>query len=168
MYTINTISDLHRLPLPDCSVLGPIHTTTLHPEVQKAIHDQYDVNVTMASIFYRAVINGKTYHSKEYTRTKVRNSYTVSYIDNGIPKYGFIQYFLSLPSFSVAVITPLTPTSHYCYPQQLSILCKCLIPVCTESSVAIACTKSLLNKCVCIDLCTAMFIAKLPNQLYYD
>ena len=107
--------------------------------LQQFIHnaqDKYHIDVRVASMLYRAVIKGKTYHSKAYQRTKVRNSYSISYIDDDAQKYGFIHYFLSLTSFSIAVITSLT--------QNLSVLCKCLVPVVIESSVVIV-SKSLLN-----------------------
>ena len=92
-----------------------------------------------------------------------KSYYTVSYVDNSVPKYGFIRYYLN-----VAVIAPLTPTSHYCYAEQLSVLYKRLLPVRMASSVVVVCTKSLLNKSVCVDLSSTKFISELPNQLYFD
>ena len=82
--------------------------------------------------------------------------------------FGFINYFLSLSSSSVAVVTPLTPNSTYCYPHQLNVLRQCIIPVSVESSVVVVPAKCILYKCVCIEFGDVTFVAKLPNQLYGD
>ena len=100
----------------------------------------FNVDLEVASVFERAIIQGEVYHSNCYHRTQVRNSYTVEYTDGDI---GFINF---LESSTVVVITPLIPTSNSCYPQCLSVLSKCIVPV-----TAVA-AKYILHKCVCIGL----------------
>ncbi len=113
-----------RISLSNCSIIGQSHSTALHLDVRTAICDKYGHDVAVASFFHRAVINRDTYYSQAYQR---RNSYTVSYVDGGTVKYGFIQHFLSFSFECVAVIKPLIPTT--CYPQQLHPLQKCVVPV---------------------------------------
>ena len=55
---------------------------------------------------------------------------------------------LSISSHSVAIITPLTPNSSYCYPHHLDVLRQCVIPVSVESPVVCVPTKYILHKCV--------------------
>ena len=51
---------------------------------------------------------------------------------------------------TVVVITPLIPTSNSCYPQCLSVLSKCIVPVSVGSAVTAVAAKYILHKCVCI------------------
>ena len=136
--------------------------------MKQCILSYFNVHIGTASAFYRAKISGKTYYSRLYIRTDKRNSYTIGYVDCGQHKFGFINYFISLSSCSVAVVTPLTPNSSYCYPQQLRVLHQCIIPVSVEQSVVIVPTQCIMYKCVCIDSCGVTFLARLPNQLCID
>ena len=137
--------------------------------MQRAIYSLFKITLETASAFYRAIVNKETYYSKLYRRAKVRNSYTVAYVDGDTQKYGFIEYFLSLPSHTAVVITPLTPTSDYCYPEHVrTLLCRKIIPVSVHSSFSVISSVSLLYKCVCIALPGGTFIAKLPNPVHTD
>ena len=84
--------------------------------------------------------------------------------------YGLIQYFLSLSQFSVAVIyvTPLTPSSNYCFPAQLHVLKDLIVPVVVESSVVVISVDCLLYKCVFISVSDSVFIVNPPNLLLHD
>lgn len=154
--------------LSGCAAIGPIYTIHLEPGLRRAVQEQFQIEIEMASTFYRAMIQGKTYYSKSYTRAKTRNSYTVQYTDNGVQKFGFINYFLSVSSLCVAVVTPLTPTSSYCFPPVLSILCDRIIPVSVESSTVLVSTNCLSCMCVCISVGGAVSVARSPNQLYCE
>ncbi len=145
--------------LPACSAFAD--------DVREAIYRTHAIDVPKGTIFFRAVVGRSTYYSLQYGRT-TRNSYTVCYIDNGVEKFGFIRYFVCLQSTSLAVITPLTPTCNYCYPQTISVLCERVIPVVVQSSFVAMSVKCLLYKCVYIDFGSSKFIAKLPNQIYDD
>ena len=55
---------------------------------------------------------------------------TVCYQDeSGGCNFGLVQYFLSLRNTTVAVITPLTATTEYCYSIQLRELQCSIIPI---------------------------------------
>ena len=45
--------------------------------------------------FKRIKLRGQVFHSTEYTRVKIRNSYTINYKENGNIKFGLVNYFLS-------------------------------------------------------------------------
>lgn len=98
----------------------------------------------------RASISKVEYYSEEYRRLKTRNSYTICYAsdEDDAVRYGHVQYFLSLTHQTVAVIHPLTPTSDFCYPQQLSELRQCIVLVSVESSICVISVQSVLSKCV--------------------
>ena len=157
-----------RIVLSDCTVLGPLRTITLEPDVRRAVHQMYNFDIALASAFDRAVIKGETFYSTSYNRSKLRNSYTAEYIDNNIKRLCFINYFVSLPSCTIVVITPLSPTLDHCYPNNLEVLCKNIVPIHVEASIAIISSKCLLRKCVCVSFCGRIFITKPPNPLRYD
>ena len=111
IYSVATHIFHYRVALSDCSVLGSVRTVVLESAVRRAILHRFNIDVAVTSAFDRAVIRGKTYHSKCYRRTSVRNSYTVEYKDGDIQKFGYINFFVSLASSTIALITPLIPTS---------------------------------------------------------
>lgn len=98
-----------------------------------------------------------------------QNSYTVSYTGDGIVGYVYIQYFLSLSMFFVAVITPLVRSSHS-FPSQLRGLHDSFHPVITGSSLSLVPVVNLLNKCTCtcIDIGDTVILAEPTNHLHFD
>ena len=100
-----SIHSFHRL------LLTAVKTIHLQLPVQLEISRTFNISQETASVFYRAIIKGETYYSRAYERAKVRNSYTIEYIDSdGRQKFGYIEYFVSLTSHTAIVITPLIPT----------------------------------------------------------
>ena len=85
------------------------------------------------------------YYTSSYRRTKTRNSFTAEYLHGDSSKFGFINQF---KYFAVAVLTPLIPTSLFCYPASLGVLCKRIVPVSVESSFVLIPAQSLVCKCV--------------------
>lgn len=126
------------------------------------------MNLETGRKFLRAHIKGRVYHSMEYRRMKKRNSYTVCYSTDDVEKFGFVRYFISLSGSTVAVLSRLVPSSHYCYPPELSILQSRVIPVTAADDIDIISVSFIVSKCVVIDLDGSMYIARLPNNLYAD
>lgn len=150
-------------------MVGTIKVVQLKPDVREMISRKHGVTVSSASHFSRAIINDTEYHSLAYSRLTTRNSYTVCYKEMETTRYGFIQYFISLPNHCVAVIKPLSSTSLYCYPRTLGILRSRIIPVRQESLVNIVSVKLLVSKCVCVNFSAAeMYIAVMPNVIADD
>lgn len=159
---------VHRCTLSDCSPIGALSKIILNVELSQAIYDQFSIHLTMGTVFERAVVNHVTYYSQAYRRTKKRNSYTVAFKDGEVIKFGFIQRYISLSSFTVAVITPLIPTDSYCYSRHLPMLRNYLIPVVTLSSVAVVAVSSFIHKLVCINIDSSLYVARQPNSYYFD
>ena len=102
---------------------------------------------------------------------KTRNNFTVCYRDErGGHKFGLVQYFLSLQDTTVAVITPLTATTEYCYPIQLRELQHCIVPVKIEPLMVVVPVSSFLFKCVYMDSCDpdVKYVAVPPYVQIYD
>ena len=158
-----------RIVLSDCRVTGGVKTVQLNLEVIEMLQRKFSINIDVASQFTRAVINGREYYSQAYPRVTKRNSYTVCYKEGGATRYGLIKYFLSLPSQSVAVINVLTPTPAFCYPQRLTDLQSRIVPVKVESSTDIVLVRSLMCKCVYINLSsTSKYVSVLANCITDD
>ena len=99
------------------------------------------------------------YHSLEYERVKKRNSYTIVYTKDGDERYGLIRCFLSLPTGTFAVLSPLKSSSNFIYPTQLSILRSRVIPFISEVNIIVIRVSCVVSKCVyvnlpgCMDVC---------------
>ena len=142
--------------------------TILDPVVKQAINTNFRANINIGTVITRAIINGTTYYSQLYHRVTKRNSYSVAYLSDGIFKFGFIEYFVSLYSLTIAVITPLTLTDSYCYPSKLQVLRSFSFPVLLTSSTDVVPVRNLLYKCVCINADgSSMYIVRQPNKFYY-
>lgn len=141
---------------------------TLQPHVRQAVFQKLNIDVETASVFTRAIVKKETYYSRCYYWTKMRNSYTVEYMDNGVQRFGFINFFISLQSLTIVVLTPLIRTSSFCYPNILTSLSSRIIPVCVDLSTTVILAECLVQKCVCIDFGGATYIAKPPNSVYSD
>ena len=129
------------------------------------VKDAIGMNVEQASMFMKAKVNKEVYYSQRYDRLKSRNSFTVCYEEDNAEKYGLIQYFLSIPGQTVAIVVPLiiTPPPHY--PSQLDILNKRIIPVVLSSTICAVPIKALVCKCVYVHCGSGMFIVRKPNLL---
>ena len=103
----------HCRQLSDCVPLGHCSLTTLAAGLRQEIQSQFQIDVHSGTSFSRVKLKGTIYHSQAYQRTKHRNSYSVAYTDNDIVKFGFVRFYLSLQTFTVAVITPLVPADHH-------------------------------------------------------
>ena len=59
-------------------------------------------------VFYHLLRKGETFYSKEYRRTKKRNSYTIVVHSDDVISYGYIMYFVNINS-PFAVVQRLVP-----------------------------------------------------------
>ena len=165
--TIMLTNWTHRLQLSDCLPIGATEVIQLSPEMTRAIQKTTDSNVVMATTFCRATVQGETFYSKSYQRSTARNNYTVSYYTgDGTVGYGYIQYFLSLTTFSVAVITPLIRSSHS-FPSQLLGLHDCFHPVITGSSLNVVPVVNLLHKFNVYVLILVILYSWLNHQIIF-
>lgn len=159
---------VYRSTLSDCSPIGALSKVNLDVELGQAIYGRFGQHFTVGTVFERAVVDRVTYYSQAYHRTKTRNSYTAAFKDGEVVKFGFIQRYISLSSFTVAVVTPLVPTDNFCYSRQLPLLRNYLIPVVALSSVVIVPVSSILHKLVCVNIDSSLYLARQPNSFYFD
>ena len=159
-----------RVTLPDCVAIGGLSTVMMDDTIKRIIQDvRPGPSSDRATRFLRARVKGTVYHSELYSRMKTRNSYTVCYRkDDGSENFGSVQYYLSLSSTTVVVITPLTQTHIHNFPRQLQELDTSIVSVKKESSPTVVPVGSFLFKCVCVDCYDAIYIAKPPYSVMYD
>lgn len=67
----------------------------------------------MKDFVQRIIFNNQTIYSKDYTRMKKRNSYTVKFISSeGSTQFGFIQSFVRVKKFFGAIVQPFEVVSR--------------------------------------------------------
>ena len=159
-----------RVTLPDCVAIGGLSTVMMDDTIKILIQDlRPGSSSDRATWFLRAGVKDTVYYSELYSRMKTINSYTICYRkDDGSENYGSVQYCLSLSSTTVAVITPLTQTHIHNFPRQLQELDSSIVSVKKESSPSVVPVGSVLFKCVCVDCCDVIYIAKPPYLEMYD
>lgn len=143
--------------------------------------------------FKRIKKNNKIFHSLEYTRVRVRNSYTVKYVSKfGTISYGMIKYFTQcqhlqgqyiLGEFEVydqvhtlAIVIPLTrnhaqefqfPHDDVTDQQLMEHIAICNTPNYESYSVAIP-VKDIIDLCVMINGANVCYLTTVPNNLEKD
>ena len=161
----------YRIELTDCYAIGRLYTVRLDDEIRRLIEEKFGggSSTTMASRFLRACVRKTEFYSQQYTRMKSRNSYAICYRgEDGVEKFGLVQYYLSLSHTSVAVIIALKPISHHCFPHHLRELKKSIITVNKELSLSVIPISSFLFKCVYVNSCGVDYITKPPYLQLYD
>lgn len=157
----------HCRQLSDCIPLGNCTLTTLASGLRQEIQSRFHIDVHSGTMFSWVMLKGTIYHSQAYQRTKHRNSYTVAYTDNDIVKLGFIRFYLSLRTFTVAIITPLIPADHHCCSTKLTVLSENLVPVISGTTTVVVPVTSLMEKYICIPIDGKIYLAKQPNPFFY-
>ena len=150
--------------------IGRLYTAVVDDRVMRLVRSFEPMcSSNTASRFLRARVGKTVYHSQMYTRTKTRNSYTVCYkSEDGIERFGLVQYYLSLTNTTVAVVTPLTPAHCHNFPSQLRELDDCIVSVNKELSIGVIPVRSFLYKCIYIDSCDVSYVAKPPYLELHD
>lgn len=114
--------------------------------------------------FYRLQIAHQIYFSVQYGRVRKCNSYTVSYTKDHITKCGFVQYYIFAQECTFAFVQVLRPLSTFREHFQVStdcfenITCK-LFPVALDQSYEVIPVADIVEKCMCIDVGSRMYVA---------
>ena len=158
-----------RLVLSDCKVIGSVNVTEISPEVKQQLHRLHGVYYNTASLFERAKIGREVIYSRRYSRATKRNSFAIEYVHNGTHKFGFVEYFLSLPSSTFIVVTPLLvhSSSSHTSPQHFYILNNFLISVTPQSCIDVIPTKAVLHKVIHVNTHSVSYVARLSHHLCY-
>ena len=126
---------------------------------------------------YRAEVRGVEYYSRAYQRVKKRNSYTISYSDNGTKKFAFIEYFVHLQQRVIAVLKPLSPLQVTCkdhFGLTTAVLDSSVFitPVNIENTIEICFAEDISAKCLFLDFqvgCTHYaYVAQFPSTISFD
>ena len=126
--------------------------------------------------FYRMIIKNTLYYSVKYKRVKIRNSYTVVYIDSddGKEHFGKIVFFLQLYMGNFAVLLspdplPVTCQAHFGLAHTALDLVHRLIPV--NDCGCLKCVPAFAIVCKCVYIAIdgiQTYVVTFPNQLLSD
>ena len=125
--------------------------------------------------FYRATIRRTLLFSKQYSRVKTRNSYTVSYRGERNPEsilWGQIQYFISTRGIAFAIMKQFTEDIScqriFRLPNSVSALDGRIVPVKESGSIGLVLLDKIIQKCVFVDCLSHAFVCNPPNFLIHD
>lgn len=136
-------------------------------------------------IFKRFKKGNRIFHSLEYTRVRVRNSFTIRYqLGHGIVKFGMVRLYVLYHSMSkqrdytLAIVNPLNVNNDdaFCFPRDdvtdqelMEHVFVCNTPDYNTQSVAIP-VEDIIDLCVMIPLNgkPVCYVAMIPNMLEKD
>lgn len=124
--------------------------------------------------FHRIMKENSVFFSAGYSRVRVRNSYTVEYVDDDDIKIGKILYYVHVITVTFAVIRELLPVfgvSNYFNLSNDSLdclHCSRILPISSEESISFVPVKDITKKIVFMNFGTKMYIATFPNNLTHD
>ena len=107
----NVFLILYRLqksvtPFTNCFSIGKLHVLT---DTDVPSNFVLPCSLSECKKFFRASVNNIILHSRQYSKVKSRNTYTISYSnpESGTTAYGQIEYFFSTTTSVFAVIQEL-------------------------------------------------------------
>lgn len=112
------------------------------------ICQHFDTTVAIVPVFHRLLRDGEVFFGQQYTRVKVRNSYTVLYADNdkGL-SYGQILYFVYVNDTAAAMMKMLNTLQV----PDIFLPTKSIIPVQITSDIKLIDVDNIKEKCVFVD-----------------
>lgn len=79
-----------------CYLIGIGKHQKVSGEMAIVLRDVISASAMTTFLFHRALIHGRIYHSKCYGRVHQRNSYTVTFQEEGSLSYGQIECFIKV------------------------------------------------------------------------
>ena len=166
----------------DCYVLGRVFNATLASldinRLNAALEklNKHPISTSQeVQKFYRVVVEKNVFFSKEYTRVKARNSFTVEYIHLGTLRIGIILYFIFISGCTFACITELQRISNISDYFDLStdclnaLHCSGVIPVVpvvpVEDSIVFVPVRNLYKKAVFIQCDVKLYVGTFPSGI---
>lgn len=127
-------------------------------ELEQVVAEQ--LGVATAPVFYRLLKRSKIFYSKNYKRTKKRNSYTVMYRDG----FGQVLYFINLTDKTIAVVQKLDISLDVRF-----VLHKSTLYASSTTTITLVPVEHLLEKCVFMGINAAeQYIARIPSHIVMD
>ena len=146
-------------------LLGSMQTKALPQSVADLASDIFGPNVSRVSSFLRLQRNSEVFYSKEYTRVKIRNSYTISYHGGGELCFGQILYFILVEKKAAAVISVLKALP---IPPEFTP-CKFIVPVETTSCMEVVDVCDIVSKCIFVEVSVSTsYVVTFPSSVTID
>ena len=174
----HTVTDCVAGQQQHCCMVGNPFCDQLSDEVLQVVnlrmseHDLPAVGAQQAvPKFYRMIIKNTLYFSVEYKRVKIRNSYTVVYIDSDDGKeLFFLQLYMGNFAFLLSLDPlPVTCQAHFGLAHTALDLVHRLIPVNDCGCLKCVPASAILCKCVYIAINGIQtYVVTFPNQLLSD
>ena len=141
--------------------LGTMVLKRLHPQITDILASKHGIHEELQPVFYRLLRKGETFYSKEYRRTKKRNSYTIAFHSGDVISYGYIMYFVNINSIKLpfAVVQRLVPVRVDKFHPVTSVQLQ---------QVEIVHVNNIIEKCVCMHLRNSTYLATFPSHLNVD
>ena len=154
------------LKLPTTLILQELHKYI----IENGLGHLYTADQKLLT-FYRLKVLQSIYYSSDYTRVKVRNSYTVMYMYNGHAVYGQIKHFLIVGSTPLAVVRKACPqailSEKFC--SEITSLDKIIIPVTMLDAYDVISVHSIIEKCMYVQVSSVeCYVVRFPNSLSCD
>ena len=155
--------------------LSPLHAACLNAALQ-SLHIDRAADDQEVQKFFRVVVNKNIYFSKEYSRVKARNSFTVEYICplQGTRNIGSILYFVKHLHVTFAVVNELVPLSnvsaYFSLPTNcLNVLhCSGVKPVAVGATITYVPVQNILKKAIFINFNVQCYVATFPSSIVND
>lgn len=106
---------------------GSAYSKLLTASLNEKLHNSFNVLSSEMQFFNRMIFRGQVYHSKDYTRVKQRNSYTVKYFcpESRIVKFGQILFLVTIKQDNLLpLFLPLKGRKKLC------LTCAVIHPMC--------------------------------------
>ena len=154
--------------------LSSSHVVKLNAELARLHKDPISDSYQLQK-FFRVAVGKNVFFSKEYTRVRARNSFTVEYIYQGAVKIGIVLYFIYISGHTFASISELQKINNISgyfglSTECLNVLhCSGVLPVVQiQDSVVFVPVNSLYKKVVFMQCGVNLYVGTFPSSVIDD
>ena len=115
--------------------------------------------------FFRIDVNNTLYSSKEYTRVKKRNSFTICYNSKGSLRLAQILYFVEAQGCGFAIGKDYGLNGRIALPPQLT---SSVFPVIEDQDLKLFSVDLIIRKCVYVNYDNSEFVCVPPFDILVD
>jgi hypothetical protein len=158
---------IKKHPLGSVWIVGGTSTRSPPPEVAELLNEAQSITT-----FTRLLKDGAIYYSKEYSRVKTRNSYTVGFMDGTTfnMMFGQILYFVIIKNQAMAMINVLMPSSaQTAFQLTFGDLDSRVFPVSSTTNVMAVPVECIEEKCIFVSVgADKNFVARFCSKVHLD
>lgn len=148
-------------------IVGGTSSRTPPPELAQLMNEPQSITT-----FTRVLKDNVIFYSKEYSRVKTRNSYTVGFMDATTSNimFGQILYFVILNNEAMAMINVFTSSSAQCaFQLTFNDLDSRVFPVSSTTHVVAVPVVNIKEKCIFVSVgVDKNFIARFCSKIHLD